>query len=529
VSHNSFRVLINGRSRQARAAASAFKAVNPATGIELEGSYPVSRFDEAEEALQAAHRAVQDLSQAPAEAIADFLDFFAESIKERSVDLVEIAHLETALPKEPRLRLTELPRTTDQLHQAASAARERSWRRATIETKTNIRSIYGPLGGPIAIFGPNNFPFAFNPAAGGDFAAALAVGNPVIAKAHPGHPGTTRMFAEIALECLKRSPLPRATVQLIYHLRPQDGLKLVAHPLIGATAFTGSRAAGLRLKEAADGAGRPIYLEMSSTNPVFVLSGALRERPDEIAAELFASCSLAAGQFCTKPGLVVLVAEGESESFIRAVCKNFDQDPAGFLVSEAVIAGIERSLALMKKAGAEIILGGHPAAGPGYRFENTLLRATGKVFLQRAGELQQEAFGTVMLLVLARDFDEMLKIARALEGNLTASIFSHSGKLDDASYDKIEPVLRLKVGRLLNDKMPTGVAVVPSMVHGGPFPATGHPGFTSVGIPASMLRFAALRSYDNVRQDRLPLELRDKNPTGRMWRLINGEWTVRHV
>jgi NADP-dependent aldehyde dehydrogenase len=145
--------------------------------------------------------------------------------------------------------------------------------------------------------------------------------------------------------------------------------------------------------------------------------------------------------------------------------------------------------------------------------------------LRESKALQTEAFGSVSLFVMTKDEEEMVKVAMSLEGNLTGTIYSDRGGTDDGLYERVEAALRPKVGRLLNDKMPTGVAVSPGMVHGGPPPATGHPGFTAVGIPASLVRFAALQGYDNVRQERLPEELRDENPTGKMWRYIDGEWT----
>ena len=165
----------------------------------------------------------------------------------------------------------------------------------------------------------------------------------------------------------------------------------------------------------------------------------------------------------------------------------------------------------------------------GFRFAPVLLVVSGDAFLAQPDALQTEAFGPAALLVLARDATQMVEIAARLDGNLTGSIYSHSLGQDDGLYALLEPVLRRKVGRLLNDKMPTGVAVTAAMNHGGPYPATGHPGFTAVGIPAAMLRFAALHSYDTIRHDRLPPELQNRNPTGRMWRLIDGEWTQADV
>lgn len=522
-------ILINGEWREACVPSGKFQAFDPTKGSPLPEIYPISSWNDIEAALQAGSRAAREMARTSAETVTDFLDLFAAGILERADDLVSTAHQETGLPKVPRLELSELPRTTNQLHQAAAAGRDRSWCRATIDTKLNIRSMYGPLGGPVAVFGPNNFPFAFNAAAGGDFAAALAAGNPVIAKAHPGHPGTTKLFAVIALEALKKSSLPLSAVQMIYHMRPEVGLKLVGHPFIGATAFTGSRSTGLQLKSAADRAGKPIYLEMSSVNPVFLLPGSLRERGDEIAVDLFSSCSLGAGQFCTKPGLVVLMDEEAGRKFLETTRRLFDQPPVGVLVSQSILEAIKKGINELAAHGAEILTGGNEVDGSGFRFMNTLLFTEGSIFLRNPAALQLEVFGMVTLLVLAKDLEEMLRIATVLEGNLTTTIYSETNGMDDSLYAALEPVLRPKTGRLLNDKMPTGVAVVPAMVHGGPFPAAGHPGFTSVGIPASMIRFAALRGYDNVRQARLPAELRNANPTGRMWRMTDGEWTQKSI
>ena len=169
--------------------------------------------------------------------------------------------------------------------------------------------------------------------------------------------------------------------------------------------------------------------------------------------------------------------------------------------------------------------GGRLLEEPGYAYANTRLRVDGEQFLADPNVMQTEAFGTVNLVVVAKDITQMVSIAAALEGNLTGCIYSHADGADDADYDWLAPVLRPKVGRLLNDKMLTGVAVVPAMNHGGPYPATGHPGFTAVGIPASMLRFGALYSYDNIRPHRLPAELRDKNPNGTLWRFVDRMWT----
>ena len=210
-------------------------------------------------------------------------------------------------------------------------------------------------------------------------------------------------------------------------------------------------------------------------------------------------------------------------------CPVAGEGPPGTLLGASGVSGISAGVAELIRAGAEVLTGGRPVEGSRYAFANTLLRATGDAFLADPHALQTEAFGTVNLVVVARDVAQMVDIAARLEGNLTGSIYSETRGKDDAAYNRVAAALRPKVGRLLNDKMPTGVAVSPAMNHGGPYPATGHPGFTAVGIPASLLRFAALRCYDNVRPHRLPAELHDQNPTGKMWRFIDGEWSQRDI
>jgi alpha-ketoglutaric semialdehyde dehydrogenase len=522
-------VLINGDWKKAKDSTGTFNMTNPATKSRLPESYPVSTKEEVLETLEAGKKAAGELRSTSPDKIAEFLELFANKIEDRAEELVNLTNLETALPIEPRLRSGELPRTTNQLRQAAEAARDRSWCMAVIDTKSNIHSMFGALGGPVVVMGPNNFPFAFNSAAGGDFAAAIAAGNPVIAKANTSHCGTTKIFAEAAFEAVKESGLPPATLQLIYRTPPDVGLMLVSHPLVGATGFTGGRSSGLKLKEAADKAGKPIYLEMSSVNPVFVMPGALEERLQNIATELYGSCSLGAGQFCTNPGLVIIKKDENGEAFINSLGKIFKGNKPGTLLSAAGPKNIAEAIKILTKAGAEIVVGGKEADEAGYAFSNTLLRVSGANFLKNPNNLQTEAFGTVSLIIVADSIEQMTEVASRLEGNLTGSLYTSTKGDDDLYYSKIESVLRLKVGRLLNDKMPTGVAVVPSMNHGGPFPATGHPGFTAVGIPRSMLRFAALHCYDNVRHHRLPEELQDKNPTGKMWRFIDGQWTQSDV
>ncbi len=520
-------VLIAGQWRPA-ASSGTFRAENPATREPLDDEYPVSTWDDCNAALAAAEAFAHVLRAVPQESFAAFLEKYADRIEARKDEIVRMANMETALPASPRLADNELPRTTSQLRQAAVAAREGSWALPTIDTKNNIRSQLAAIG-PVAVFGPNNFPLAFNSVAGGDFAAAIAAGCPVIAKANSSHPGTTRLLAEEAHAALRGSGLPAATVQLLYRTSHADGERLVADPRIGATAYTGSRAAGLALKAAADKAGKTIYLELSSINPVVILPGALDERLDDIAAQFTTSCLMGTGQFCTNPGLVILLAGPQTENFIAALVERFQAAPAGTLLSGGVAKSLSHGITTLKAAGAELLVGGTSGGGKGHSHANTLLRTTGQQFLVNAEALQTEAFGNSSLLVVCNGDHELGLVLDRLEGNLTGSIYSHSQRADDKLYAAVAARLRQKVGRLLNDKMPTGVAVSPAMNHGGPYPATGHPGFTAVGIPASLRRFGMLQCYDGVRPHRLPPLLADKNPTGKAWRLVDGAWTTGDI
>lgn len=521
------KVLIAGQWAES-VATSRFHAVNPKSTEPLPEEYPISPWPEIERALQSAAAAANQVANWPGERFVAFLERYADRIDQRAADLVAMAHQETALPVAPRLKDAELPRTINQLRQAAAAARDGSWVTATIDTASNIRSQFGPLG-PVAVFGPNNFPFAFNSIAGGDFAAAVAAGNPVIAKGHSAHPGTTRLFAVEAQAAAEETGMPAGFVQLIYRASHDDGCRLVSHHLLGASGYTGSRSAGLKLKQAADAAGKPIYLELSSINPVYFLPGAVRQKLAELAEQFAGSCLMGAGQFCTNPGLVLVLAGPETDSLISQIAEKFKAAPIGTLLGEGVQKTLSSAVQTLVTHGAEVVAGGKPGGGAGFSHQNTLLRVSGRRFLEAAEKLQTEAFGNESLFVVAESEAELAAATNALEGNLTGCVYSANDGSDDVLYDRIAPILRTKVGRLLNDKMPTGVAVVPSMNHGGPFPATGHPGFTAVGIPASLRRFAALHCYDGVRPHRLPPVLRDKNPTGKLWRLINGQWSQADV
>lgn len=518
-------ILISGNWTTPADPPSTFKAYNPATGEALAALYPVSPWSDLDEMLNAGSEAAAALAAMSPEAIAGFLEEYADRIEANADGLVRIAHTETAYPEAPRLRDVELPRTVNQLRQAAAAAREGSWSLPTIDAKLNIRSTLEPLGKPVVVMGPNNFPFAFNGAAGGDFAAAIAAGNPVIAKAHPAHAGTSRLLAQLAHEAVLACGLPAATVQMFYRCAPQDGLRLIGDSRTGALGFTGGRSTGLKLKAAADAGGVPAYFELGSVNPVVMLPGALAERGAALAGEFAGSCLLGTGQFCTNPGIILAIAGEPTTAFIAEAAAKFSAAPVGALLSPDMPGALKKTAAKLVALGARLVCGGEEGTEPGFRFQNTLLKVGGAKFLEHAEGLQEEMFGPCSLVIVAEDAEQLAQCIESLEPSLTGSLYTATGGDDDVLHDRLAPLLAKRVGRILNDKMPTGVAVTPAMVHGGPYPTTGHPGFTAVGIPASLRRFGALRCYDNFRPARLPAILQDVNPGGLAWRLIDGAWT----
>lgn len=518
-------VLIEGRWQASRDEGGEFRALDPTRAVAIGPSFPISGTRDAQAALASACAAADALAACAPERIAGFLEAYALAIENNADDLVALAHAETALPVEPRLSQVELPRTTGQLRQAARAARERSWTQPVIDTAAGLRSHLAPLHKPVLIFGPNNFPFAFNAVAGSDFASAIAARNPVIAKVHPSHPATSRRLAEIAYLALIEAGLPGGALQVLYHLDSAEGLRLAGDARLGALAFTGSRNAGLALKAAADAAGVPAYLELSSINPVFVLEGVLRERGEALAQDFFASCTMGVGQFCTSPGVVVVPRGTAGDSFVALAAARFAQAPVGTMFSEGVVDHLLEGVATWREAGASVVAGGMAARVEGFGVQPVLLTVDAPRFIADA-RLRGEAFGPASLIVRVDGVDEALRVAQALEGNLTGTIYGNQTDAED--WLRVANVLRPRVGRLIDGRMPTGVAVSAAMNHGGPYPSTGHPGFTSVGMPAAIRRFAALHCYDHVRDAALPAELRDRN-SGGLARCVDGHWTTDDI
>lgn len=502
----------------------AIASVDPATGIDVAVASATS-WARIDNGIDRGVHAQLHLTEMGPEPIARFLEDLAVRIERRRNELVDAAHRETGLPAQSRLTEIEIPRTTNQLRQAGRAARSRSWIRPTISSAANIRSILTPLRGPVITIGPSNFPFAFNSVSGGDAAAAWATGHPVIAKAHPAHLLTSYLLAQEAFAAAADAGLPDAMLQVVYGVDPADGFRMVSDQRVAATAFTGSRRAGMALKGAADGAGVPIYLEMSSVNPVVVLAGAARDRAEGIAEELALSVTTGVGQFCTKPGLVFVVDDVDGRRMLESLAHLIAADGGGLMMTTGLNRSFHESVEeLMNSGAAFIACGSQPDRATATAAR--LLTVDGAGFLERAGELQTEAFGPAMLVVVCRNVDELTGCLALVQGSLAGAIYMTPADRNDST--KVVDLLSSRVGRIVVNRPPTGVKVVGAMNHGGPFPSAGHPGFTAVGVPRSMERFGKLTCYDGMLDEDLPPELQDANPLG-LWREIDGDYSREPV
>ena len=503
-------ILIDGAWCDPGEVLSDFTSHDPLTGKANSATFPVIGWSDLERMIRSAAAAAAELAVIEPERIARFLEQYADLIEADATRIVETASRETALPAETRLAGIELPRTTNQLRQAAAAVRDGSpqgWSMPCIDEATNIRSRYEPLGGAVLVIGPNNFPLAFNAISGGDFAAAIAAGNPVIAKGHPAHPETTRLLAEAAAEAVRQVGLPSGTVQCFFHAPPEDIARLVGHPDLAAVGFTGGREAGLAIKALTDATGKPGYYEMSSLNPVVLMPSAAAADLTGFAETWAQSIQMGSGQFCTKPGICFVVGSELADALGEAVASRFDGSDDLVLLAEGLVRSIDQGVRTLQDSGAILLAGGVSSDEPGFRYPSTLLMVNGRTFRELPETMQRELFGPAAMIVACEDEAELCSALRTLEGQLTACIWTDGADDDQELLGRVHAALRPACGRLLENKMPTGVAVVPSMNHGGPFPATGHPGFTAVGIPASLRRFAALRCYDNVPESRLPANL----------------------
>lgn len=480
-----------------------------------------------EAALDAADMAFRTYRQTTGEARAAFLERIADEIVALGDALIHRAHVETGLPE---ARLTgERGRTVGQLRLFAQVAREGSWVDARIDTaipdrqpvpKPDIRRMLIPIG-PVVVFGSSNFPLAFS-VAGGDTASALATGNPVIVKAHSGHPGTSELVATAVLRAVEACGMPDGVFSMLHGSGRVIGMALVRHPLTRAAGFTGSRAAGRALFDAA--ALRPdpipVFAEMSSVNPVFILPEAMRERGAAIAEGLKNSVTMGVGQFCTKPGLVFGLGGGTFDEFQSAFAASLAAvAPATMLhagIAESYHAGLAHATAV---GGVAVVARSTEAPDPARTHGEAVVARTDAATFAARPELAEEVFGPFALFIAGTSMGELEDTARRLEGQLTATV--HGTPADLAAARTLVGILERKAGRLIVNGFPTGVEVCPSMHHGGPYPATTDVRFTSVGT-AALLRFVRPVCYQDFPPSLLPDALRDENPLG-IRRTVDGQ------
>lgn len=515
-------------ARLSKGTGETFQAVSPLNNQPLEPGFYKADGSDVDGAMQAAEAAFAVYGRTPGEERARFLETIAAGLESLADELIRRAHAESGLP-EARL-IGERARTAAQLRLFAGVAREGSWVDARIDTaipdrkpvpKPDLRRMLVPLG-PVVVFGSSNFPLAFS-VAGGDTASALATGNPVVVKAHSGHPGTSELVAEVLRQAVEKCGLPEGVFSMLQGSGKVIGMALVRHPHTRAVGFTGSRAGGRALFQAAAARPEPIpvFAEMSSLNPVFVLPGAMRERGQQIAEGLRGSITLGVGQFCTKPGLIFGL-EGEAfmafEQKLAAAMQSVL--PATMLhsgICESYHAGLERACAL---TGTSVLARSqNPTDATKTQGEAVLVRTTAANF-RATSELAEEVFGPFGVLISAGSITELEAIAAGLEGQLTATV--HLSADEIASAANLLQILQRKAGRLIINGFPTGVEVCPAMNHGGPYPATTDVRFTSVGT-AALHRFVRPVCYQDFPPSLLHAALQEGNPL-RIRRMLNGNF-----
>jgi NADP-dependent aldehyde dehydrogenase len=505
-----------------------FVGVAPQTGESLSPPFFEATTAEVDRAAVLAAEAAGAFAACSAEQVAGLLDNIGAEITALGDALIERAAQESGLSKD---RLTgERTRTVNQIRLFAEIVRDGSWVQASIDTalpervpfpRPDIRRMLIPLG-PVAVFGASNFPLAFS-VAGGDTISALAASNPVIVKAHPAHPGTSELVAQAIARAIQSSVLPTGIFSLLQGASPRVSIDLVTHPQIKAVGFTGSEAAGRALFDAAARRPEPIpvYAEMGSVNPLFVLPGALATDPEALAKGIFNSVNLGVGQFCTKPGLVIGIDGTQFERLRELLVDMFSKAPPGTMLYTGIRNTFEKRLGAASNVPG---VGSHASAQTrkteGTEAAPAMLATDAEAWLHNEA-LQGEIFGPATVSVACGSREELLRVATQIRGSLTATI--HGTPEDLERYADLVAALRMRVGRLIFNGYPTGVEVSHAMHHGGPYPATTDPKFTSVGATA-IYRFARPICYQDFPEPIMPPELQNANPR-KLWRTVNGRWT----
>ncbi|MEO7213834.1 aldehyde dehydrogenase (NADP(+)) [Mucilaginibacter sp.] len=503
-----------------------FHSVNRALGEDLELRFLNASQEYINMAAAAARRDFTITRAKTGIEKASFLDAIASELEKVRPELVEMACLETALAT-ARIE-GEFARTVNQIKLFSTLLRDGHWVDAKIDTedlqrkpapRPDIRSMLRPIG-PVAVFGASNFPLAFS-AAGGDTVSAIAAGCPVIFKAHPGHPATCEIVGRAIVAAAAASGMPLGCFSLLQGNIPQVGAALTVHPSIKAIGFTGSYRVGRLVHYAAAERAEPIpvFAEMGSSNPVFVLPQALKDRRNTIAAGYTAALTLGLGQFCTNPGLLIHQSGEEDDAFHQSLADNLKAAMGGVMLTPAIAQAYSSGVSDRSTLyGLQVLANGSETDNNGYH--QPVLFKTSLAEFSHHPELEEELFGPSGIVITAGSPAELTAFAESLSGHLTATVHGTDEELE--ACKGLLDVLETKVGRLIINGYPTGVEVVASMVHGGPYPATTDARTTSVGT-AAIYRFTRPVCYQGMPQALLPDELKDANPLG-IWRYVNGNF-----
>lgn len=486
--------------------------------------------EEINKAMIDAWDAFHQYRKMPLKKRADFMRAIGEELKNIEDELVESAMQETNLPA-PRLK-GELARTIFQLNQYGDAAESGEWLEARIDTadddkkpaKQDLRKMLVPLG-PVVVFGASNFPFAYS-TAGGDTACAFAAGCPVIVKAHPAHAQTSEKVAKAILNAVNKQKLPKGIFAHIHGAAVEVGKALVMHEYTAAVGFTGSLGGGKQLFDWGNQRKVPIpvFSEMGSINPVFLLPEKLKSSSEEVATTYAGSITQGVGQFCTNPGLIIGIEGDDLKKFIETLGWEIEKIAPAKMLHPGIAKAFDekRDKALQQDNVTTVSVSKAP------KKENegtpTLATATGKDFLNNP-VLHQEVFGPYSLVIRCKDMEEMIEVAKHLEGQLTATLMATGN--DFLSNEELVEAVKNICGRFILNGVPTGVEVCLSMQHGGPFPATTDSRFTSVGADG-IKRFARPIAFQNWENKLLPDELKNENPLN-IWRTVNNQLTKEKI
>ena len=457
---------------------------------------------------------------------ADFMRAIGKEIENLGDELLEITNEETALP-EARLR-NERARTIFQLNSYADACERGDWLEARIDTaipdknppKPDLRKMLVPLG-PVVVFGAANFPYAYS-TAGGDTACAFAAGCPVIVKAHPAHARTSEMVASAILKAAANCYMPAGIFTHLHGFSFEVGKALVMYSHTKAVGFTGSFVGGKQLFDWANQRREPIpvFAEMSSINPVFLLPEKMKQSAAEVAKMYAGSITLGVGQFCTNPGLIIGVDNDDLNNFINVLSEEIRKTAPGNMLNPGIFKNyVEKRATALSQEEVETIAVSEqdPIVNQG---APTIASVSAQAFFNNP-ILHHEVFGPFSIVIRCKDANEMAEVAKHIEGQLTATLMATDEDVKNHA-DLVENVKNI-CGRLIMNGVPTGVEVCLSMQHGGPFPATTDSRFTSVGADG-IKRFARPICYQSWSNDLLTEELKNENPL-KIWRTINNEIT----